>query len=116
MELKLIVVRTPDPAKLANFYAVFGLSFQHHRHGNGPWHYSAQIQQTVFEIYPLSKTQSSADENLRLGFSINDFDHTVDLMRTANTRFVTDPMETEWGIMAVIEDPDGRKIELYKSV
>lgn len=115
MELKLIVVRTPDPENLADFYALLGLSFHHHRHGNGPWHYSGQIQQTVFEIYPLSKTQSKADESLRLGFSIDDFDHIVELLRIRNTRFITEPIETEWGIMAVIEDPDGRKIELYKS-
>lgn len=114
MELKLIVVRTSDPAKLADFYTLLGLSFHHHRHGNGPWHYSAQIKESVFEIYPLSKTQSKADENLRLGFSINDFDHSVELLRNRNTRFITEPMATEWGIMAVIEDPDGRKIELYK--
>jgi lactoylglutathione lyase len=115
MELTLLVVRTGNPAVLADFYTSLGLSFEYHRHGTGPWHYSAHIGRTILEIYPLSKTQMKADEYLRLGFSIDQFDTTIELLRSKNTRFVTEPTQTEWGLMAIIEDPDGRKIELYKN-
>ncbi len=57
MELKLIVIRTSDPERLASFYSLLGLVFDYHKHGNSPFHYGATIGQTVLEIYPLAKTR-----------------------------------------------------------
>jgi hypothetical protein len=37
-------------------------------------------------------------------------------LQQKNIYFHQTPMATEWGIMAIIEDPEGRKIELYKNV
>ncbi len=67
MEIRLLVLRTKDTKKLTDFYSLFGLSFDYHKHGNSPFHYSASIGQTVLEIYPLTKSQTEADKNLRLG-------------------------------------------------
>ena len=67
MDIRLLVVRTSDTKKLADFYSLLGLVFDYHQHGNSPFHYSATIGQTVLEIYPLTKSQNKADKNLRLG-------------------------------------------------
>jgi len=47
MELKLIVIRTPDPQQLANFYTQLGFNFDYHKHGNSLYHYSTLINKTV---------------------------------------------------------------------
>jgi hypothetical protein len=60
--------------KLVGFYALLGFTFHYHQHGNSPYHYSATIDGTVIEIYPLTKNQPEADKNLRLGFELDDFD------------------------------------------
>jgi lactoylglutathione lyase len=54
MEIRLIVIRTNDAKKLSGFYSLFGLSFDYHKHGNSPYHYSTTIGQTVLEI-PFNK-------------------------------------------------------------
>lgn len=114
MEIRLLVLITSDTKKLADFYSLFGLTFDYHKHANSPFHYSASIGQTVLEIYPLTKSQTEADKNLRLGFGIDNFDKTVLTLKELQVPFSLEPTQTEFGFMAIISDPDERKIELYK--
>jgi catechol 2,3-dioxygenase-like lactoylglutathione lyase family enzyme len=114
MDIRLIVIRTGDTKRLADFYSLLGLTFDYHKHGDSPFHYSANIWQTVLEIYPLAKSQSEPDRTLRLGFGIDDFDETVLKLKDLEVSFLSVPTQTEFGINAIISDPDGRKIELYK--
>jgi len=114
MEFRLLVVRTPDMARLADFYTILGLTFDYHKHGKSPYHYSATIGHTTLEIYPLAKGQTEADKELRLGFAVDNFDNTIQLLKEKSTEFLSEPMQTEYGFMTIVKDPDGRKIELYK--
>jgi lactoylglutathione lyase len=114
MEIRLLVVRTDDMARLADFYSLLGLTFEYHKHGKSPYHYSATIESTTLEIYPLSKGQTEADKELRLGFAVDDFDSTVQALKDKNTEFLSEPMQTDYGFITIVKDPDGRKIELYK--
>ena len=113
MEIRLIVIRTNDQRKLADFYSLLGLTFDHHKHGNSPLHYSATMGNLVLEIYPLSKSQASADKNLRLGFAVDNFEEVIEILKKNSITF-TEPTLTDFGFMAIISDPDERKIELYK--
>src|SRR5579859_231469 len=114
MELTLLVIRSAIPEQLAKFYKHFGITFEHHRHGNGPYHYSGHIGPTLLEIYPMAKGQERPDITLRLGLAIDAFDEIIDKLNALDTTFHQPPTSTEWGLMAVIADPEGRKIELYK--
>lgn len=113
MEIRLLVIRTNDQKRLADFYSLLGLTFDYHKHGNSPMHYSAIIGSLVLEIYPLTKSLADIDKNLRLGFAIDNFDETLELLKDNNIKF-TEPMLTDFGFVTIISDPDGRKIELYK--
>src|SRR5688500_10467637 len=109
MEIRLLVLRTSNMKKLADFYSFLGLTLEYHKHGNSPYHYSAVIGKTVLEIYPLSKNQTEADKNLRLGFEIDDFETTIANLREKQIA-VSDPAQTDFGFMTTVTDPDGRKI------
>ena len=113
MEIKLIVIRTSDTKRLTNFYSLLGLNFDFHKHGNSPYHYSTTIGRTVLEIYPLTKSQSEADKYLRLGFEVDDFEKTLLTFKENEIAF-TEPIQTDFGLLSIITDPDGRKIEVYK--
>jgi len=115
MDIRLLVLRTGDTKALADFYSLFGLTFDYHKHGNSPFHYSATIGQTVLEIYPFTKSQTTADKNLRLGFGLDNFDQTIATLKEKSVTFSLEPTQTDFGFMAIISDPDDRKIELYKS-
>jgi len=114
MDLRLLVLRTSDPKRLADFYSLLGLIFDYHKHENSPFHYSATIGHTILEIYPFTKSQTEADKNLRLGFGIDYFDQTILTLKQWKVPFLLEPSQTEFGFMAIVTDPDERKIELYK--
>jgi lactoylglutathione lyase len=114
MKLKLLVIRSGDMQKLVDFYILLGFAFHYHQHDNSPYHYSATVDGTVIEIYPLSKSQPEADKNLRLGFELDDFGLAITSLRDAAVQFVLEPAQTDFGFMAVVVDPDGRRVELYK--
>lgn len=113
MHIRLLVVRSRNPEKLADFYRLFGLSFEYHKHGNSPFHYSASMGKTIFEIYPLTKGQSEPDINLRLGFDVENFSETIQKLKENDVTFFSEPSITNFGYMTIITDPDGRKIEVY---
>ncbi len=113
MEIRLIVIRTAEPEKLAEFYSWLGLAFEYHKHGNSPYHYAAMVGNTTLEIYPLTKRQAEADKHLRLGFAIDEFESVLELLNSKGLS-INEPVSTEFGYMTVVSDLDGRKVELYK--
>jgi len=113
MDLKLLVIRTNQMEVLVKFYQLFGLEFEYHQHNNSPFHFAANIGEMVFEIYPLAKNQLVADNNLRLGFSIDNFEEFIDTLTKNECKF-TSPTQTDFGFLTIVTDPDGRKIEVYK--
>ena len=92
MQLKLVVIRTGDLLKLVEFYTLLGLQFEYHKHGNSPFHYSANINGVVMEIYPLAKGQPVADKNLRLGFTVDHFEKIIMLLES---NIVSPPTQTD---------------------
>jgi hypothetical protein len=114
MNIKLLVVRTESPKRLSEFYSLLGLEFEYHSHGMSPMHYSARIGNATLEVYPLMKGQAASDKGLRIGLTIDDFDNRISFLRNSGVIFSLEPSETEFGLMAVVIDPDGRRLELYK--
>lgn len=114
MKLTLLVIRSANMQQLADFYMLLGFQLDYHKHGNSPYHYSASLGDTVLEIYPLAKNQSEADKHLRLGLKLDNFDQTINRLKENQVRFFQEPIQTDFGYMAVVADPDGRKLELYK--
>ena len=115
MQINLLVVRTSNPKALSLFYERLGMVFQYHRHGNGPMHYSAEFGGLVFEIYPLLKSQQTADHSLRLGFDVDNLDELIFKLKEAQVEIIQQPIQTDWGYVAIIKDLDGRKIELKQA-
>lgn len=112
MKINLIVLKSAHPDELATFYRQLGVQFEHHRHGNGPLHYAATLEEVVFEIYPLPNGKDNADDTLRLGFTVQHLVSTIEKIKDTGGKIIKEPTITEWGYIAIIEDLDGRKVEV----
>lgn len=112
MKLNLVVLYTSRPELLKVQYELLGLRFVYHRHGKGPYHYAAEVDQLVLEIYPLKGSEEKSEVSLRLGFSINNLEEIILLVRDSDWVIVSELKNTPWGKIAVIQDMDGRKVEL----
>ena len=115
MQLNLLVIKTHQLDKLKAQYELLGFEFIYHNHGKGPFHYSAELDGLIFEIYPLAKNRLIADDTTRLGFSIDDVAVKVAELKNTNWKIRSDVSEITWGTRAVVQDLDGRKVELISN-
>jgi predicted enzyme related to lactoylglutathione lyase len=117
--LNLIVVRSANLEASLTFYGALGLSFVQEQHGTGPIHYSCELGGTVIEIYPgkpgTAPDRRNAGATL-IGFQIADLDATLKALEPTGTVVLTAPQDSDWGRRAVVQDPDGRAIELNQPV
>jgi hypothetical protein len=49
-----LVIRTKQVLDYLAFFNALGLTFKREQHGDGPWHYACQVDNTVLEIYPAN--------------------------------------------------------------
>jgi lactoylglutathione lyase len=113
VSLTLLVLKTRQIEKLLVFYRTLGVEFVEEQHGKGQVHYSGKLDETVFEIYPATG-DNSVDAAIRLGFGVPSLSEAVATLRSTGTPIVSEPKTTDWGIRAVVRDPDGRAVELYQ--
>ena len=113
--ISLLVIKTNQLEKQKTFYESLGLIFQKEKHGKGPEHFSSEIkeQNFVFEIYPLPKNQTIPDTTTRLGFRVDDLEKTIQTISQIGGKIKNEIRETSWGTLAVVEDLDGRSVEVY---
>lgn len=91
---------------------MLGFNFDYHRHGNGPFHYASDDLGFTFEIYPTSKSSLMENSDVRLGFDVENLSKIIN--KLSGWEIITMPKQSEWGLKAVIQDLDGRKIELLE--
>jgi lactoylglutathione lyase len=111
--LNLVVLRCADIDQANAFYSKIGLQFAKHRHGNGPEHYSAELTDAVFELYPQSGDGPSS-LGTRIGFSVSSVDDVIKALRDYPGAVISQPKDSEWGRRAIVADPDGHRIELLQ--
>jgi lactoylglutathione lyase len=109
--LNLIVIKTDNLQGQAEFYTALGIQFDYHKHGNGPYHY-ASVGDPTLEIYPLPKNTAKPDDTTRLGLMVERLDVLIADLKSRGITIVSEPAVTEWGYVAIVQDLDGRKIEL----
>ncbi len=112
--LSLLVLRSAAPERLAAFYAQLGIAFEKHRHGSGPEHFSAVLGGLVLEIYPV-KAGEAGSRGLRVGFAVADVAGMFPRWVEAGATAVLPPKMSEWGLRAVLDDPEGHRIELTQA-
>jgi predicted enzyme related to lactoylglutathione lyase len=88
------------------------MRFVKHRHGSGPEHFSAELGAGgVFEVYPLT-AESSLTTTTRIGFCVDSVADACSAISLCGGRIVSEPKIGAWGMRAVIDDPEGHRIEL----
>lgn len=112
MHLNLLVIRSNKIHELRAQYEVLGLNFQYHRHGKGLMHYSAETEGLVFEIYPAKGTMPETITLARLGFSVQDLALKIPSLKAVQWKVLTDIGEAPLALPVIVEDLDGRKVEL----
>ena len=110
LTVNLLVLRCKDIEVTRCFYEKLGLAFVEEQHGSGPRHYSWESGGFVLELYPAAEGQA---DNVRIGFSIPVLDDLADDFRHhADVNILKQPTMTADRVVMLLQDPDGRKVEL----
>ena len=113
-QLNLVVIYAQNLEATREFYASLGLSLQLEHHGNGPRHYAAALGGAVFEIYPHREGEQQG--GLRIGFQVESVDGVLQQLRQRHVTILTEPRDSPWGRRAVVEDPNGNRVELSQKL
>jgi lactoylglutathione lyase len=114
--LNLLVLRTHRLDHTRRFYEALGLRFVDEQHGDGPRHVAASLPSgLVLELYPreLPGAEWPVDD-VRLGFLVADVEKAVADAKAAGGLLVSAPAPTARGLLAVVGDPDFRRVELLR--
>jgi len=115
VQINLVVIRAADLERSAQFYRLLGLHFTKHRHGKGPEHYASEDGLVIFEIYPR-QNEAEISSGLRIGFQVSSVDEAVTALQEAGATIVSPAKESPWGRRAVVDDPDGYRVELTQPI
>jgi len=104
MKINLLVLRCKDIEVTKRFYEKLGFEFIKEQHGKSPVHYSCDVGGVLLELYPLKEELPL--EQSRLGFSV-ELKYMEAMQNEMLSSYEFDGIE-----VMVVQDPDGRKIEL----
>jgi len=107
--ISLVVVRCADIDRSRTFYeAALGVVAREEQHGKGPRHYSLRIDTAVLELYPRGDRQT---ETIRFGLHVDDLAAVLAGVDRNGGKVLR---ATGGEGAAVVEDPDGHKIEFLQ--
>ena len=111
--LSLLVIRSSDIERTRAFYSNLGLEFESEKHGDGPLHYSCEMADTVFEIYPATRRRPPMD-GLRIGLRVPSVAAAVEHLISAGllNEQPRVPERSVGASVCVVRDPDGTTVEL----
>jgi len=111
LAVNLLVLRCKDIERTRHFYEQLGLSFVEEKHGNGPRHYAWETAGFVLELYPAAEGQ--LPDNVRIGFSTPSLAELAGSLRhNSDANVLKPPYATADRIVMLLQDPDGRKVEI----
>jgi len=108
--LSLVVIQARNLEAATQFYQCLGLALKREQHGRGPEHFAAEVGSAVFEVYPCR--DSTLVGTIRIGFEVPFLEQTVGVLRSQSAKILTEPHDSPWGRRAVVQDPDGNRVEL----
>jgi lactoylglutathione lyase len=113
-----VILFSSDLDACAQFYRLIGLDLEDERHEDGPAHLACDVDGVhvaIFEGGGHGRAPGHRDAGSTfVGFAVEDVDGTVDALMAMGVRVLQAPADFPWGRRAVVEDPDGRPVELFE--
>jgi lactoylglutathione lyase len=115
-EIASIVLFAAKADKTAEFYRAVGLHLAHEHHGEGPVHFATELGGVHFAIYEADASGRAATHRAAgssfPGFYVESLDAATESLRRVGATVLTGHEQMPWGCRVVVEDPDGRAVEV----
>jgi lactoylglutathione lyase len=113
-----LVLFTSRVDDVVAFYRAIGLPLEEEAHDDGPVHHAcdvAGVHVAVFSAASGDRAPGLGTSGATFaGFAVESVARAVDAARAAGGVVLQEPAEYPWGLRAVLEDPDGRPVEVFE--
>jgi len=117
IEVGALVLFCAEVESAVHFYRAIGVPLEAEEHDGGPKHYACEIGGCHFALFKghpgVAPSFRSAGYAFP-GFVVASVDESLAAARALGANVLADPELYPWGRRCVIEDPDGRAIEIYE--
>ena len=114
-----VILWSDDVDRARAFYRTLGVAFAAEDHDDGDVHYAADVAGVHLAILPANKEGESARRRGEVGcvpvsFRVDSLDAAMSGLASFAPQVLIDRQDGPWGVRVVIEDPDGRPVQLTK--
>jgi lactoylglutathione lyase len=113
MNVAALVLNCRDIEASVRFYKALGLDVKETKHG-GPVHWTCTLGGVHFALYPAT-AQHAPQNATQISFTCDRLDLALQKTRELGATILEPPAPKPWGLTAVVEDPDGRRVELLQT-
>jgi predicted enzyme related to lactoylglutathione lyase len=112
-----VIVFAADAEKTRAFYDAIGIDLQPEQHEDEAIQFAADLDGCHFAVFPAAHAGSApsacaAGETMP-GFLVPAVDKAVETIRALGAPVLQEPDDYPWGRRALVEGPDGRRVELF---
>jgi lactoylglutathione lyase len=115
-EMASLVLFAADAHRTGDFYRAVGLDLAEELHDEGTVHLAVELGPVHFAIYeaalPGRAPQRRSGGDTFPGFYTETLDEVSRALRELGVSFLRDHEPMPWGCRIVVEDPDGRAVEV----
>jgi lactoylglutathione lyase len=115
-ELASLVLFASDVEAVARFYRAVGVRLEDEDHGEGPVHFAAEVGGVHFAIYAATAPGRAPERRSAgasfAGFYVESLDDTLRDVTALGAPLLSGHEVMPWGCRFVVEDPDGRAVEV----
>lgn len=115
-EIASLVLFSAALDETARFYRALGIELEDEQHEGGPRHFACELGPVHFAIYAAEidgqapgRRTSGSDF---LGFYVQSLEATATALAPTGAPVLSDHEHMPWGCRLVVQDPDGRAIEI----
>lgn len=116
-EVGALILFTGEIERTVAFYREIGVPLAEEQHEDAPVHYACDVggvHMAIHEVGPGRAPQWRSGGSDYFGFAVASLTETVAAARRIGARIRQEPEEYPWGPRALVEDPDGRVVELFE--
>lgn len=115
-EVASLVLFATEAEKTAAFYKALGIALANEDHGDGPVHFAVEVGMVHVAIYPAQSSDRAptwrGGGSSFLGFYVPSLETVMAELTRLRAPLLGGHEEMPWGCRIVVEDPDGRPVEV----
>ncbi len=115
-EVSSIVLVSAEPDRTISFYRSVGINFGDEDHDEGSVHSATNLGDIHVAVFPASGDGKApprrAAGSTFVGFYVDSLDEKFSALSATGAHLLLDHEVQEWGCRIVVEDPDGRPVEI----